>query len=310
MTLRRTLSITIAAAAIGCLAVSSTLAAATANPIITYTASGTFASTPVSGEDQLELAGEPFTVSIAVSANTVPFQHGVNYCAYDKLTLKGVVHAGILGTTPEDIASNEATLIQAVDPGVKNLFTMEAPIKVVNFIVTIKAVIVLPADTISKPLLYPFGSVTLAPTNATVTVAYNGENTVLAIQSGTLTATLPKNSTKAAVVLHSNGGETIIHHADGTESVRSIGSAPVDLGMAADTARLKFYASGVSAALDVHVQIGGEEVPVLYAGASGYFHGLDELIVEVPRTLAGRGATEVSLTADGQTAEPVHIQIQ
>ncbi|HUD98108.1 MAG TPA: hypothetical protein VMR62_00940 [Bryobacteraceae bacterium] len=310
MTLRRTLSITMAAAAIGCLAVSSRLVAATTNPIITYTASGTFASTPISGEDQLQLAGEPFTVSIAVSATTPPSQQGTSCCVYNKLTLKGVVHAGILGTTPEDIASSEATIIQSVDPGVKNLFTMEAPIKVVDFIVTIKAVIVLPANALSKPLLYPFGSVTLAPTNATVTVAYNGENTVLAIQSGTLTATLPKNSTKAAVVLHSNGGETIIHHADGTESVRSIGSAPVDLGMAADTARLKFYASGVSAALDVHVQIGGEEVPVLYAGASGYFHGLDELIVEVPRTLAGRGATEVSLTADGQTAEPVHIQIQ
>ena len=181
-----------AAAAIGCMAVSSSLVAATTNPIINYTASGTFASTPISGEDQLQLAGEPFTVSIAVSANTPPSQLGTTCCVYNKLTLKGVVHAGILGTTPEDIASSEATIIQSVDPGVKNLFTMEAPIKVVNFIVTIKAVIVLPANALSKPLLYPFGSVTLAPTNSTVTVAYNGAETVLAVQSGTLTATTPQ----------------------------------------------------------------------------------------------------------------------
>lgn len=73
---------------------------------------------------------------------------------------------------------------------------------------------------------------------------------------------------------------------------------------------MKFYASGVRGASDVRVQIGGDEVPVLYASASGYFPGLDEVMVQAPRSLAGRGVTEVTLTADGQTADPVRIYFQ
>jgi len=135
--------------------------------------------------------------------------------------------------------------------------------------------------------------------------------TVLAIASGTLAATIPAGAPKApAVVLHSNGAQAVTLHGDGTTSVRSIGAAPVDLGFSTDSVTLKFYANGVSTASDVHVQIAGEEVPVVYAGASGYFPGLDEFMVQAPQSLIGRGATTVSLTADGQTANPVHLHIQ
>jgi hypothetical protein len=33
-------------------------------------------------------------------------------------------------------------------------------------------------------------------------------------------------------------------------------------------------------------------------------------MVEIPRSLAGMGDVEATLTVDGQTAEPVHIHIQ
>jgi len=112
------------------------------------------------------------------------------------------------------------------------------------------------------------------------------------------------------VALHSAGAESVTLHGDGTTSVRSVGAAPVDLGISTDAVTLKFYAYGVSGASEVHVQIAGEEVPLLYAGASGYFPGLDEVMVRVPQSLAGRGATDVTLTADGQAANPVHIRIQ
>jgi uncharacterized protein (TIGR03437 family) len=132
----------------------------------------------------------------------------------------------------------------------------------------------------------------------------------LAIGSGTLTATLPAGGQKpSAVLLHSGGAQAITLHADGTQLVRSLG-APVDLGMPEDTVTLKFYASGVRYASEVHVQIAGEEVPVRYAGPSGYFQGLDEVAVQVPRSLAGRGDADVILTADGETAGPVRIHIQ
>jgi len=84
MTVLKTLPITFAVAAIGCFGVSNKLVAATA-PTITYTASGTFASTPTSGTDTLKLAGEPFSVSIAASSATAPFKTGSNWAAFDKL---------------------------------------------------------------------------------------------------------------------------------------------------------------------------------------------------------------------------------
>jgi uncharacterized protein (TIGR03437 family) len=279
MTLRKTLAIAIAVAVKCCFTVSNRLVAATA-PMVTYTASGTFASPATSGADTLKLAGEPFSVSISASAASEPFEHGSNWGAYDKLKLTGSVHSGLLGTTPVTIA-------------------------------TIKAVIVLPLGTIANPYLHPFSAIALAPGNSTVTYSDSSASTVLAIQTGGLTATIPSGDPRAsAVVLHSGGAEAVTTHADGTASVRSIGAAPVDLGASTDAVALKFYAYGVSGASEVHVQMGGEEVPLLYAAASGYFPGLDEVMVKVPRSFAGRGATEVTLTVDGQTAAPVHIQIQ
>jgi uncharacterized protein (TIGR03437 family) len=312
MTLRKALAIAIAVAATCCFAVADKLVAATTAPIITYTASGTFGSPPTSGTDTLKLAGEPFSVSIAVSAATVPYKHGPNWAAYDKLKLTGTVNSALIGSTPVNIASGEASIIQAIDPGQYDMFTMEAPIRVVGINLTIKAVIVMPFGTIPKMLLYPFKApIVLTSSNATMSYSDTGSTTVLAIQKGSLTATIPAAAPPAsAVLLHSAGAQSLTLHGDGTASVRSIGAAPVDLAVSTDAVTLKFYASGVSHASEVRVQIAGEEVPVLYAGASGYFPGLDEVMVQVPRSLAGRGATDVTLTADGQTADPVQIRIQ
>jgi uncharacterized protein (TIGR03437 family) len=87
-------------------------------------------------------------------------------------------------------------------------------------------------------------------------------------------------------------------------------AAPVDPGASGDTVMLQFYASGVRDASEVHVQIAGQDVPVRYSGASGHFPGLDEVTVDLPRSLAGTGDVDVVLTADGQTASPVRIHIQ
>ena len=154
MTLRNTLSVTIAALALSFSAASSNLLAATA-PIITYTASGTFASTPISGADTLKLAGEPFSVAISVSESTPPYKYGPNWAAYNKLKLTGTVHSGLLGTSPITIVSTQASIIQAfaLAPTQYDMFTMEAPIKVVGINLTIKAVIIMPYGTFKNPLL-------------------------------------------------------------------------------------------------------------------------------------------------------------
>ncbi|HLY17734.1 MAG TPA: hypothetical protein VKR61_10955 [Bryobacteraceae bacterium] len=182
------LTIAITVMAICCFAMSA--AAATA-PIITYTASGTFSGSPSTGADTLKLSGEPFTVTIAVSAATVPYKTGPGYAAYNKLKLTGTVHSGLIGSTPVPISSGEATIIQGITPNVSDTFIMEAPIKVVGISLVIKAMVTMPLGTITKPLLHPFSAVTLTPANATVTYSNSSDSTTLGIQTGTLTATIP-----------------------------------------------------------------------------------------------------------------------
>jgi len=197
MTLHKRQALTIVMLAICSMIIPGVLAAAA--PDITYSATGTFASPPVSGDDTLRLAGEPFSVSIVVSASTAPYKTGPNWAAYHQLKLTGSVHSGLVGPTPVSIASGEASLEQALDPGQYDLFTMLAPIKVVGIDLTIDAQIVMPWGTITTPLLHPFTSVTLATGNTTFTYSDGTSTTVLQIQSGTLTATIPTGAPASRV---------------------------------------------------------------------------------------------------------------
>jgi hypothetical protein len=51
------------------------------------------------------------------------------------------------------------------------------------------------------------------------------------------------------------------------------------------------------------------DAPVSYAGAQG-LAGLDQIIVAIPRSLAGRGEVEVLLNVDAQIANTVRVNIQ
>jgi len=49
---------------------------------------------------------------------------------------------------------------------------------------------------------------------------------------------------------------------------------------------------------------------VLYAGKNGAdFEGLDQVNIEIPPSLAGRGVVDLLLTIDGKTANPVTLRI-
>ncbi len=133
------------------------------------------------------------------------------------------------------------------------------------------------------------------------------ELSIIGTASGTA---IPAAGPKAGALLHSTAVEVITAHADGTQSVRPLQGAPVDLLASSDKVMLRFYASGLREASEVRVQIAGQDVPVLHSGASADFPGLDEITVEVPRSLAGMGQVDVVLTADGETASPVHVSIQ
>jgi hypothetical protein len=159
-------------------------------PNVIFTAAGTFASPPVSGSDSLKLAGEPFSISVVAAAGSVPIKHGRNWAVFSPLKMTGEVHSGLLGATPVNIASGGASIYQAVGPSY-DPFQTAFPVKVVGISLTIDAQITLPAGTLAKPLIHPFAAVALAPANTIVTYSDGTNSTTLAIQGGSLVASLP-----------------------------------------------------------------------------------------------------------------------
>jgi uncharacterized protein (TIGR03437 family) len=89
-------------------------------------------------------------------------------------------------------------------------------------------------------------------------------------------------------------------------------SVPIDLGV--DTpVYLTLYGTGIrnrSSLSNVSVKIGNIGVPVLYAGPTPGFTGLDQVNVSLILSLRGSNETNVVLTVDGQTANVVTVNIR
>lgn len=88
---------------------------------------------------------------------------------------------------------------------------------------------------------------------------------------------------------------------------------PLDLGPEGARLFLVLFGTGIKARTDlaaVTARIGGIDAPVSYAGAQGGFVGLDQINIEIPRELAGRGEVEVEVMVDGQTTNIVTINIR
>jgi len=308
-------SIFIAAVATSCFIAAADMTVSPAQaPNVTYVASGTFADIPMSGSDLFKMAGQPFSISVVANAGTVPTTHGPQWASYTKLKMVGTVTSG-LEPTPLIISSGSTSIELATGNPLYDVFEMFAPINVIGIQINVLANVQMPPGTIANALIHPFASIALGPSDSVAyTDAATGKSTMLGIAGGTLVATIPpgKNTAEApeSVQLHGAGVQTITAHADGSKSVRTIGAAPVDLDVSSEVVALEFYASGVRDGSEIHVQIAGHDVRVLYAGPADRFPGLDQVSVEVPRSLAGSGNVDVALTVDGRTASPLHIQIQ
>jgi uncharacterized protein (TIGR03437 family) len=87
---------------------------------------------------------------------------------------------------------------------------------------------------------------------------------------------------------------------------------PIDLGL--DTpVYLSLYGTGIrnrSSLSNVTVTIDGISVPVLYAGPQPQFPGLDQVNVALTLNLRGTGETNVVLMVDGQTSNPVTVNLK
>ena len=97
------------------------------------------------------------------------------------------------------------------------------------------------------------------------------------------------------------------------EGQKKFVAVPIDLGPAGDQVYLILYATGLrfrSGLAVVSAKIGGVEVPVSYAGAQGYYVGLDQVNLLIPRSLAGKGEVNVELTVEGKKANPVTVTMR
>jgi hypothetical protein len=209
---RKLLTTTIAAAAIACMAAPPRLAAAspdtTTTTTVIYKATGTFATPAVSGSDQLQLAGNPFTIFVFGNPSAKPSQTGANWAMFQPLTVTGTVYVGAVASN-EPIGSKKASieLAKGASEDIVQLGFPFTPPLVGALMIRTK--ITLPAGTLSTVLIHPFASVSLDPTNATVTYANSTESTVLNVETGTLEA-VPSTGTPTAAALMAPGRSAVI----------------------------------------------------------------------------------------------------
>jgi uncharacterized protein (TIGR03437 family) len=87
---------------------------------------------------------------------------------------------------------------------------------------------------------------------------------------------------------------------------------PIHLGTTGQ-AVLILYGTGIRGftSLDnVRCTVGGISAPILYAGPQNTFAGLDQVNVQLPAELAGRGEVDVTLWVDGQLSNTVTVSFQ
>jgi uncharacterized protein (TIGR03437 family) len=137
---------------------------------------------------------------------------------------------------------------------------------------------------------------------------------IAAVAPGLFAANANGMGVAAAVVLRRNaaGQDTFepVARLEGTSLV----AVPIDLGPATDQVFLILYGTGIrghSALSMVTAQVGGVDVPVLFAGDQGTFAGLDQVnLGPLPRSLVGRGDVVVMLTVDGKAANNILVSIR
>lgn len=174
----------LAAACVG-FATPGQLSAAASN--VVYKASGTFATTVVSGSDPLKLAGKPFTISITASESAVPVKTGTSYASYNKLAV-----TGSLGGTVVTLSGKSASLELAFGNPAYDVVALFVPEqKAGSVYINIGGSMQAPPGTFTTYKIGPFTApVTLGPTTTVITYGDKSGSTTLAIATGMLTTTV------------------------------------------------------------------------------------------------------------------------
>ncbi|MBK9706543.1 MAG: SBBP repeat-containing protein [Acidobacteria bacterium] len=88
---------------------------------------------------------------------------------------------------------------------------------------------------------------------------------------------------------------------------------PINLGPESDKVFLLLFGTGIRnrrSLESVKIRIGDVDASVAYAGPQSFYVGQDQINVEIPRSLAGRGLVTVSMTVDEMIANSVQVVIR
>jgi uncharacterized protein (TIGR03437 family) len=139
----------------------------------------------------------------------------------------------------------------------------------------------------------------------------------ITIQSGATAFTATQQIVAVAPGIYASNGMAAgswIQVVNGSQQVSPLISSTgslVPIDVSGGQTYLVLYGTGIhNHANPVVATIGTAQVGAAYAGPQGYYAGEDQINIQLPASLAGAGVVSVSLAVDGQTSDPVKIQIQ
>ncbi len=158
------------------------------------------------------------------------------------------------------------------------------------------------------------GTATITVTNSAGEIS-TGNVTIAPVAPGIFTANASGLGVPAAVIVRvaNDGAQTFEAVSRFDQATQRFVAAPVEFTPSTSAIVLTLFGTGWrfrSAQTAAAVTIGGVDAPVLYVGAQPTLIGLDQLNVELPRSLTGRGDVTVVVTVDGKTANTVGVNIK
>ena len=250
------------------------------------------------------IAGKAFTISQPGTATSVS---GANY-------LSAIAREAIVSVFGQGLAT--ATLAASSNPLPTTL--SGTTIKVKDSAGTERLAPLFYVSTSQINFQIPTGT---ASGNATITVTNSaggvsiGSINVADVAPGIFSASADGTGLAAAQALRVKPGnvQTYEEIARYDSSLSRFVAIPVNLDITTESVYLLLYGTGIrfrSSLANVRVTIGGQVCQLDYAGAQGFYVGLDQLNVLLPQSLRGRGESDVVITVDGKVANTVKVNIK
>ena len=158
------------------------------------------------------------------------------------------------------------------------------------------------------------GLVTVTVTN-NVGVVSLGTLRIGAVAPGLFAANSNGLGVAAAIALRIklDGTQIVEQVAEFSQGQNQFVALPIDPGPAGDRLFLILFGTGWrnrTSLATVNLRVGGINTPVSFASAQGDFAGLDQINAELPRSLAGRGDVEITLTVENKQANVVRMSVR